>query len=375
MSRSKKIIGLVLAVVMAVSMMTVAFANYNPASLTASITIDTTANTLNPGESATITVKATTNYYVSTFSIPIFYDNAYVTVSNATAGVSGSVVATEASQGGSKFYNGTSLTSADTGVVAAVYVADFGDPLTTFNNTTVLTFTVTAGATTGVTDVIRCEADSIKTSTNSVGALYIAANSSEGNTMDSLAMNNENITLTAATQSIVIPGGGTPELVLTTLGASYGTIIDRTSTCNEDGFVYGIPVDEGASIADYVETDYGSINVVTNGQGLESTGAEIQLIDTDGSTVLETYLFVMIGDVNGDGFIDAVDASAVDAVGSYSDFSFDATDGSAEGLAADTNGDGFIDAVDASTVEAVASYTEFPSQQDLATDVAAGRGI
>ncbi len=372
MSRSKKIIGLVLAVVMILSTLTVAFAEaYNPDDLTASITIAATETTLEPGETATITVTATTNYYVSTFRIPVFYDNAYISVSNITAPITGSAGTT----GDSSYYTGTGLSSTDTGIVAVNYVADFGDSLSILNNTTVLTFTITALSTTNVTDVIRCESGSIKTSTNPNGALYIGANSSGNGTMDSTGLNNENIDISNASVTITIPGGGTPELILTATGTSYGTVIDRVSTCNADGFVYGIPVDEGASIVDYVTTDYGSVNVVTNGQGLESTGAEIQLIDTDGSTVLETYYFVMIGDVNGDGFIDAVDASAVDAVGSYSDFSFDATDGSAEGLAADTNGDGFIDAVDASAVEAVASYTDFPSQQDLATAVAAGRGI
>ena len=319
MSRSKKLIGLVLAVVMALSMLTVAFADYDPATLTASITITSTADTLNPGETATITVKATTNYYVSTFSIPVFYDNAYVTVSNATAPVTGSVVATEASAGGSKFYNGTTLTSADTGVEAAVYVADFGDTLTQFNNTTVLTFDVTANATTGVTDVIRCEADSIKTSTNSVGALYIAANKSESSTMDSLALNNENIDITAATVTITIPGAAEFDLVTTATGDSNGVIIDRNKTFGGAyaGVVYGFP--------QLANNTFRTINYITTNL-TTSDGANTQAIVAadlartigtvgygTGTTITvgsKVYVIVIFGDVNGDGLINASDTTA-----------------------------------------------------------------
>ena len=314
MSRSKKIIGLVLAVIMAVSMMTVAFADYDPATLTASITIETTANQLDPGDTATITVKATTNYYVSTFSIPIFYDNAYVTVSGASTPITDAVVATEASQGGSKFYNGTSLTSADTGVVAAVYVADFGDTLTQFNNTVVLTFTVTAGATTGVTDVIRCESGSIKTSTNSVGALYIAANKSATNTMDSLALNNENIDITAATQSIDI-GSAEPELILTATGTSNGVIIDTHKTFGGlyYGVVYGFPqlATNTFRTINYITTNLtttaGDLTASNLGRTIGTTGYGTGTTITVGSKV---YVIVIFADVDGNGLINGQDTTA-----------------------------------------------------------------
>ncbi len=325
MSRSKKIIGLVLAVIMAVSMMTVAFADYDPATLTASITIETTETQLDAGETATITVKATTNYYVSTFSIPIFYDNQLVTVSNATTPITNAVVATEASQGGSKFYNGTSLTSADTGVVAAVYVADFGETLTTFNNTTVLTFTVTASTTNTGTEVIRCESGSIKTSTNSVGALYIAANKSANATMDSLALNNENIDITAATQSIDIGSAVQPaELALTATGSTNGVIIDTHKTFGGAyaGVVYGFTQLANAT---FRNTTYLTTNLeVTNGGSMQfgrsigsagyGTGTTITVYNSDSTPTGAVYVVVIFGDVNGDGFINVSDTGLVKGI-------------------------------------------------------------
>lgn len=58
----------------------------------------------------------------------------------------------------------------------------------------------------------------------------------------------------------------------------------------------------------------GKLNYVAapgSGRNRYGTGATVQLIDADGTTVLATYAVIIFGDVNGDGLINATDMSAI----------------------------------------------------------------
>ena len=75
MNKTKKIISIVLALVLVASIGTIMLvSNAGDNDPTTSVTVTVDKNELKAGESATVTVKATTNYAVGTMSIPVFYD-------------------------------------------------------------------------------------------------------------------------------------------------------------------------------------------------------------------------------------------------------------------------------------------------------------
>ncbi len=363
MSNIKKIIGVVLALVMALSVATVAFAAAGDA-YTVTITSDKTE--LAAGESATVTVALTTNYYASTISIPVFFDNSQVTVSAGSTDITGAAIATETSADAAKLYAGSGLDKDAYGVRAFVYVAKYNTTLTQYNNTTVMTFTVTANADATGSVTLECLAGTKKTSTNTTGALYVAKNSSGNAKMDSLAENIEDGTITAATTTINFASvGGDPELILTSTGEDAGTVIDRSSDCNDyDGYVYGIDtLLDGEDILDFVTTEYGSVEVVENDDGMYSTGATILLKDAD-DNVIETYVFIYFGDVNGDGMIDLSDSALIEDSDA---FIAEIEYGTPAYMAADLEVDGMVDLSDSALIEDQDGFiNDIPTQYELA---------
>ena len=166
-----------------------------------------------------------------------------------------------------------------------------------------------------------------------------------------------------------------PELILTEDGAAKGAIVDTTSVATSAvGFIYGINVDAGETVENYFETPAGSVRVTPNDFNVVSTGATIELLDDKG-TVVETYMFIFFGDVNGDGWVDATDVTAVEGINSFMDFDYAPGDGTCESMAMDINGDGWIDATDVTYVEGVNSFMDFPMQSDTAAVVSANKGL
>ena len=167
-----------------------------------------------------------------------------------------------------------------------------------------------------------------------------------------------------------------PELQLSANGTSTGAIIDRVSYCaNGNGFVYGIDAYSDADILDKLATPAGSIRVTANDTyGAYGTGAKIELLDASGG-VKETYYYVKLGDVNGDGYVDFTDVSTVEGINSFTIFDFMAGDGSVASMAADVNGDNFIDFSDVTYLEGINSFTIFPTQAEIAAIIAANKGL
>ncbi len=83
-------------------------------------------------------------------------------------------------------------------------------------------------------------------------------------------------------------------------------IVDKTNK-----YLWGLP--SGCKIDDYFSaTEGGRINQVENTSGLiNATGAEAQILSKE-DTVIDVYTIIMPGDVNGDGIVDAFDASVID---------------------------------------------------------------
>ena len=321
MSNIKKIIGVVLALVMALSVATVAFAVENDAAAY-TVTISSDKTELAAGESATVTVYLTTNFNASAISIPVFFDNSQVTVSAGSTTIADAAIATEASADSAKLYAGSGYTQADHGVRALVYIAEYGSTIATYNNTAVMTFTVTANEAATGSVTVACSTGSLKTASNTTGALYVAKDeANDDSTMDSLAYNVTNATIEGATATINFASATVPaDLAVKSAYASSGIVIDNNKTFGGqyDGVVYGFTLEGTINAAFYTQrleaTNGGSITIVKTPYVSRpvsyGTGATVQVYNAD-STLSKTYVIVLIGDVNGDAKILATDSTAV----------------------------------------------------------------
>jgi len=366
MTKAKKAISLIVSVVMLLGVLAVGvFANDNTGvAENGTIALSFDKASYSAGDTVKVTVKLTTDYYAATVSVPVQYDSSAVKFVSGTtastlfgAGDATKTVVNDAAAGGKTYVYVGVLPQVAGGAVAQKA-----------NGVVLSTLTFTASKAISDTAAAFGVLNDQKTMTNLGGKLYVGS------------YKTSDVTSTVYTtgQKLTFPvmkAAADPELQLSETGKAKGVIIDRVSTCaNGNGFVYGVATDNGDSIADALQTPAGSIQVTENEQGQMSTGAKIELLNDSGE-VVETYYFIFLGDVNGDGFIDATDVTLAEGIDSYSDFDFSADDGSVTGMAADINGDGFIDATDVTYLEGVASYSDFPTQAETAAAVAAAKGI
>lgn len=361
MTKAKKVLSLVLAVVMVAAMF--AF-SASAATQNATFTVSVDNATVSQNDVITVTVNLTTDYYAGPTNVPVYYNPAVFEF------VAGSVT-------GAKIFGETgtdvqSYNDAATGCLKVAFIPNTaGTAAAKLLNGTLFTFQLKAIAD-GTSD-IGLKAEDQKTATNIGGTLYCGAYTSSAIDSNPATVGQ---TFAITNTSATVGSAAKPELQLSATGVANGVVIDRTSLCNDGaGFVYGVNTDMGEVIADALTTPAGSIRVTENAQGVFSTGATIELLAADGSTVLETYYFVFFGDVNGDGWVDPTDATSVEGVAGFFDFDYAGADGSLPGMAADINGDGWIDPTDATYVEGVAGYFDFPTQAETAAVVATTKGI
>ena len=138
-----------------------------------------------------------------------------------------------------------------------------------------------------------------------------------------------------------------PELILNGYGEEMGAVAFATDMFDGfNGVIFGIDAHNGEMIADYFETPTGTIEVIANDYGVDAgTGAIVNLLDDEGN-LIESYVFVLFGDVNGDGFIDSVDAGTIaEAEGGLAEFESYVYE-----FAGDYDGNGYFDSVDAGYV-------------------------
>lgn len=355
MVKSKKILSLALALVMALGVLTMGVfaAKTTP---TATFTVSASASEVATGDEVTITVKAnaTETFYAGPMSLPIEYDASlfeYVADSATVANIYGAGTTKSAVKAETGKLT-VALTPSTSGAVTA--------PDLNGANLTVLTFKLKAIGTTGSSTVAI--ANDQKTADKIGGKFYCGSfDSADPKTAELTELGQ---TLNRVDTTISYKSVGTPELVLTQ--ADNGAVIrnDLCTTSGEfAGCVFGVDTINGENIEDFVTTAVGSIEVVANNKGNITTGAKILLKDTSGA-VVATYVFIYFGDVNGDGMADGTDAVAIKSHDAWVK-TFD--DDTPEIYAADVNGDGMADGTDSVAVKAHDAWIkELPAQSEIA---------
>ncbi len=375
MNKTQKIISMVLALVLVASVgtiMLVSNAGDNDPTTSVTVTVDKTE--LKAGESATVTVKATTNYAVGTMSIPVFYDKTLVTVSDGTVTLAEyetkNVTTDLTAVDTSKIYDNTNIDNEKFGFVLASYIAGANSTVQTMlEDDVVLTFKITAKADVSGTATVKVITESAKTTNNIAGMLYFGKQP-DGNTIDAIPENIEEINVNNASASVKI-GGGKPELILSELGEEIGAVISTAYGVADgyDGAVFGVDTlglgadGVSATLEEAYTTEAGYIVVNTdNTDGVETTGAVIELYD-DNDVLLASYVFIYFGDVNSDGGVDTTDASLIE------EYSAMISEFSAEYylVAGDVNNDETPDTTDTSIIEEFsAMISDMPTQADVA---------
>ncbi len=368
MTKAKKVLSLVLAVVMVAAMF--AFSASASADQKATLTVTPSATTAGIGDVITVTVALTTDYYAAATSVPVYYNPAVFEF------VAGSVV-------GEKIFGETTTSivsnnDATAGCLKVIFVPQGGASATTKTlNGTLFTFQLKAIA--NGTSPVEVKAADQKTSTNVGGTLYCGAYATSSVTSDvdmydqTFAITNTSVTVGAAVV--------TPTLaVKDTFANASSVVIDKFAPgffmgdTDTTGVVYGIETlgysngfETYYALADALTTSAGDEYLritVVNEEGYETTGTLIEVLDTDKSTVLETYYFVYFGDVNGDGYVDNGDGTAAMT------YALDDTTLTTiyEVLAGDANGDTYTDNGDGTTIAtAVLNDSGYTVQEETAT--------
>lgn len=158
--------------------------------------------------------------------------------------------------------------------------------------------------------------DDAKSATNPGGTLF-AARMTDGVLASGTSVVGQITTIESDARNIgavSLPA----ELVLTATGSSKGVVIDNTHTFGGAyaGVVYGITATTyktKANITNNVEASNGGSIVVksstgqTTASGNFGTGSTIEVLNADGTSTGKVYVFVVFGDVDGNGLINGND--------------------------------------------------------------------
>ena len=337
---------------------------------TTDILISADKENISAGESAIVSVKVTTNYPVATMSIPVFYDKTLVDISDATTTLREYSVANTTTDNQSvdtaKVYANTDIDENKFGFVLATYIGGANEEVAESIDEVVLTFKITAKESVSGNAVVKVVEESAKTSENAKGMLYFGA-VPKGTTITDVPENVENVTLEEANKNINIISNR-PEILITDNGKEIGAVIN-TKLCSSDynGAIYGIDGLNDKTVKEYFTTPIGSIEIIENENSVLSTGATVNLLDNDGN-VVETYIFVYFGDVNGDEVVDITDAVAIELHDAWIETIDEDT---ATYYAAEVNYDATLDITDGVAIELHDAWIEMlPEQAEIAAGFA-----
>lgn len=356
MTKAKKVLSLVLAVVMVAAMF--AF-SASAATQNATFTVSVDKATVSQGEVITVTVNLTTDYYAGPTNVPVYYNPAVFEF------VAGSV--TGAKIFGEGATDVQSYNDAATGCLKVAFIPNTaGTAAAKLLDGTLFTFRLKAIA--DGTSNIGLKAEDQKTATNIGGTLYCGAYTSSAIDSNPATVGQ---TFAITNTSATVGATAAPELQLSAVGQNIGAVISK-SYAVADGFagcVMGIDTlglgTDGiiATLSEALTTPAGTIEIDTSATGgVETTGALIKLLD-DGGTVVETYVFIYFGDINMDGAVDSTDASMLEE---YSAFLTEITQEYLL-IAGDMNGDLTTDSTDASMIEEYSAFiSDLPLQAGAA---------
>ena len=377
MKRSKKLIGIVLSLILAISITaTIFIATANTKETDIIITVDKAE--LSAGESATVSVKVTSNYPVATMSIPVFYDKTLVDVSDVTPTLTDyavkSAITDAQSKDVSKVYANTGINSDKFGFVLATYIGGAGKEVPETTDSVVLTFKITAKTDVSGTEIIKCVSQSAKTDENVAGMLYFGA-TTNGKVIDSIPENIENIDLTLAQANVKI--GAEPNKLMLKEDAPYEAVIDYVNNIGGEytGTVYGSDTlgwnedwTPDGTIADFFTTAYGDeyLEVIMPEEaGVETTGTIVNVLDEEGN-VVESYMFIYFGDMDGDGAVGLSDS----AVAYDYEMLFEGIETLDSFMAGDMDGDSMPGLADAAVMFDWEMLAEgMPYQADMAANI------
>lgn len=293
MSKTKKILSIVLAVVMAFGVFSIcAFADTDTATWTIEVTnTDGSAlpATIPTGTVVKVTVKLQTNFYVGTVGLPVYFSDAF-------SYVDGSAVQADIYGAGATRKGFNDDYTADTGyeAVYAVYVPNSSAGATSpmySTATTVLTFNLTADSEAAAE--VFLDATKQKTASNLGGPFYCGSRASADVTTDEATVGQTFAVPSVPVEVVIADVAATPELV-----GINGGVKDDTNM-----YVYGVPAGDDAN--DYFTVNNGSMTVSAS-----VTGGTLTVYDSN-NTVYATYTVIIFGDVNGDGSVTLADTGAI----------------------------------------------------------------
>lgn len=289
MTKAKKAIGVILAVVMLATMF--AFGSLAVTPGNATFTVTPSATQVEIGDTVTVTVAVTTDYYAGPIGVPVHYDAALFDYVEGSFTPNADIYGAGAADTNAFNNNGVltvafSPRSEVAGVKAQV-----------LNNVTLFTFQLTAKAN-GVSPV-ALNAEDQKAEGNMTGRLYCGQKANASITSADTMIGQ---TFTLNNASVTIGSAAAPELV-----AKAGTtgVVDGTNK-----YVYGVTA--GTTAADYFEATNGGTLEWAEGaaSSVNGTGATVTLKDASGA-VVDTYTLIIFGDVNGDANVDSTDSFVI----------------------------------------------------------------
>lgn len=334
MTKAKKAIGVILAVVMLATMF--AFGSLAVTPGNATFTVTPSATQVEVGDTVTVTVAVTTDYYAGPIGVPVHYDAALFDYVEGSFTPNTDIYGAGAADTNSFNNNGCfTVAFAPKSEVA-------GAKATVLNDVTLFTFQLTAKAN-GVSPV-QLKAEDQKALGNMTGKLYCGQKANATITSEDIMIGQ---TFTLNNSSVTIGSAAAPELV-----AKAGTtgVVDSANK-----YVYGVAA--GTPAADYFEaTNGGTLEwAVGDATSEDGTGATVTLKDASGA-VVDTYTLIVFGDLNGDGNVDSTDSATImQSVARIAELTEIQT------FAGDLNADGNCDSTDsASIMQKVARVAEVP---------------
>lgn len=356
MSKTRKILSLVIAVAMLISVFAVSAFAYTPTDVDRNGNAYTQTWALseardNGNGTWSVDVSLTTNYKVGPIEFTVENtNNSGVVLSGAALGAA----VPAAWNAEINYYNSTGRVM----IIPSTAGKNTLDGAVMSGVIATLTYTVADGASADINIKNDPKGDGAD-----IGGTLIAARA--GDIISDKAVYGQTVLSVGETRHI---GGGSaaaPELAV--IDGTAGVInTDKTEMSDADGnivevngYIYGVEPERGETVEDLFEvTGDGSIAVVANDAGSDcGTGTLVNVLDADGN-VVATYVLIIFGDIDGDGQITVDDAASMEYSAAYM---LETASGTYEDcpqlwFAGDLDGDGAVTVDDAAIAEFHAAY-------------------